>query len=173
MAYGPGSLVLACEARHRPFTGATTRGKLIFTTTLSRMARIGAALDRATEREGDQVSTETEAQHPQASEALEQLKKLTTLLEDQMAASDGGSFTAKDESRTVTATINGHRLLTRLSIEEGLLRLGAATVQERVNEAIGNAQEQATAAIAGQQQNMVASLLEMTASLAKSVGLSL
>lgn len=137
------------------------------------MTSIDAALDRAAEREGDQVSTETEAQHPQASEALEQLKKLTTLLEDQMTISDGGSFTAKDESQTVTATINGHRVLTRLSIEEGLLRLGAATVQERVNEAIGNAQAEATTAIAGQQQNMVASLLEMTANLVKSVGLQL
>lgn len=119
------------------------------------------------------MSTETEAQHPQASEALEQLKKMTTLLEDQMALSDGGSYTAKDESETVTATINGHRVLTRISIEEGLLRLGAATVQERINEAIDNAQAEATIAIQGQQQNMVASLLEMTASLAKSVGLSL
>lgn len=117
--------------------------------------------------------TETEAQHPQASAALEQLKKINTLLEAQLALSDGGSFTARDESETVTATINGHRSLTRLSIEGGLLRLGSATVEQRINEAIGNAQAEATAAIAAQQQNMVASLLEMTANLAKSVGLTL
>ncbi|WP_205875426.1 YbaB/EbfC family nucleoid-associated protein [Mycobacterium camsae] len=112
-------------------------------------------------------------QHHQVSETLEQLKRFNTLLENQMIQSETGSFTASDEEKTVTATINGHRLLTGLSIEEGMLRLGAETVEQRINEAIANAQAEATAAIAGKQQQMIASLIEVTANLAKSVGLSL
>ncbi len=119
------------------------------------------------------MGTETEAQHPQVAEALEQLKRFNSLLEDQMTQSDTGSFTATDEEKTVTATINGHRLLTGLFIEDGLLRLGAETVEQRINEAMRNAQAEATAAIAGQQQHVIASLIEITGNLAKSVGLSI
>jgi DNA-binding protein YbaB len=117
------------------------------------------------------MSFETQTQHPQVSEAMEQLKRFTTVLEDQMSNSDTESFTATDEDKTVTATINGHRLLTGLFIEEGLLRLGAETVEQRIDEAMRNAQTQATAAIAGQQQQMIASLIDITGNLAKSVGL--
>jgi DNA-binding protein YbaB len=118
------------------------------------------------------VSIPTEAQHPQVVEALEHLKQFNTILEDQMSQTDTESFTATDEDKTVTATINGHRLLTGLFIEEGLMRLGAETVEQRINEALRNAQLEATTAIAGQQQQMIASLIEVTANLAKSVGLS-
>lgn len=119
------------------------------------------------------MGIEPEPKHPQVAETLEQLKRFNTLLEDQMTQSDAGSFTATDEEKTVTATINGHRLLTALSIEEGMMRLGAESVEQRINEAIANAQAKATAAIAGEQQQMIASLIEVTANLAKSVGLSL
>ena len=118
------------------------------------------------------MSIETQAQHPQVVEALEQLKRFNTILEDQMSQTDTESFSATDEDKTVTATINGHHLLTGLLIEEGLMRQGAETVEQRINEAMRNAQVMATAAITGQQQQMIASLIEVTANLAKSVGLS-
>jgi DNA-binding protein YbaB len=116
------------------------------------------------------MSFETQTEHPQVSEALEQLQKFSTLLEDQMSRSDTGSFTATDEDETVTATINGHHLLTGLFIEEGLMRLGAETVEQRINEAVRTAQAQATAAITGQQEELIASLFEITGNLAKAVG---
>jgi len=117
------------------------------------------------------MSTEAQAQHPQVAQALEQLEKFNQILEDQMHLTNTGSFTATDQAKTVTVTINGNHLLTGMFIEEGLLRLGAETVEQRINEALVHAQAQATAAINGQQHQLITALVDITDDLAKSIGL--
>ncbi len=103
--------------------------------------------------------------HPQVVEALDQLKRFNSALEDQMQRTATGSFSATDETETVDVTINGHRCLTGLHIEDGLLRLGAETVEQRINEALGRAQASATQATQAQQAELVSTLSEVAASL--------
>lgn len=107
--------------------------------------------------------------HPQVSETLAQLERFNKALEDQMKRTDTGSFTATDETETVEVTINGHRCLTDLHIEDGLLRLGAETVEERINEALLKAQDEASERIQSQQAQLFASLAEITGALQNSV----
>lgn len=110
--------------------------------------------------------------HPQVTETLAQFERFKNALEDQMTRTDSGSYTATDETETVEVTINGHQCLTELHIEDGLLRLGAETVQERINEALTKAQSEATEDIAAQRSQLFASLTEITSSLQDAVGLS-
>jgi DNA-binding protein YbaB len=118
------------------------------------------------------MSIETQDQHPQVAEALQELKRFNATLEDHMYQTNIESFTGTDEAKTVNVTIDGHHALTGLYIEDGLLRLGAQTVEERVNEALRNAQAAATAAITAQQQQVFSALLDMTEQMMKSAGLS-
>jgi DNA-binding protein YbaB len=78
---------------------------------------------------------ETEA-HPQATAALDTFKKFGDVLESAMMQQGAGSFTAQDEAETVEVVIDGDRCITQLHIEDGLLRLGAEAVEERINEAL-------------------------------------
>jgi ESX secretion-associated protein EspL len=110
-------------------------------------------------------------QHPQATETLGHLEKFNSLLEDQMRLAETQSFTGKDEEETVHVIIGGSRCVTGLYIEEGLLRLGAETVEERINEALQNAQLAASETIAGEQEQLLAGLLELTGDMLKSTGL--
>jgi DNA-binding protein YbaB len=112
------------------------------------------------------------ATHPQVAEAFEQLKRFNSALRDQMYRTNTGFFTATDEDKTVNVTINGQRTLTGLYIEDGLLRLGPETVEQRINEALSNAQAAATEAFAEQQEQLIASLAEATAGLQKALGLT-
>ncbi|BBX64165.1 DNA-binding protein [Mycobacterium saskatchewanense] len=110
--------------------------------------------------------------HPEAAATLAEFERFTKALEDQINRTNSESFTATDETETVEVTINGHRCLSDLQIEDGLLRLGAATVEERINEALLRAQADATEAIQAQQAQLLASLTEITGSLQRSVGLA-
>ena len=84
-------------------------------------------------------------QHPQVTAALDEMKKFNDLLEGALKQKGTGSFTAVDDTETVEVVINGDMLVTQLHIEDGLLRLGAETVEDRINEALMKAQAQATA----------------------------
>lgn len=106
--------------------------------------------------------------HPQVVQALEQLQQLSSALESQMHRSHSQSFTATGEAETVEVAIDGRRCLTALDIHDGLLRLGAQTVQQRVNEALQKAQAGASAAL---QAQLFAALTETAGSLQKAVGL--
>jgi ESX secretion-associated protein EspL len=75
----------------------------------------------------------------QTTEVLDELKKFTDVLEGAMKQQGAGTFAARDEAETVEVVINGERVVTELHIEDGLLRLGAETVEERINEALGKA----------------------------------
>ena len=82
--------------------------------------------------------------HPQATAALDEMKKFNDLLEGVLKKKTTGSFSAKDETETVEVVINGDMLLTQVHIEDGLLRLGAETVEDRINEALMKATVEAT-----------------------------
>jgi len=85
--------------------------------------------------------------HPQVAAVLQQAQRLQAAMDDQLAKMNTETFTATDEARTVEVTLNGHHWLTDLFIEDGLLRLGAETVQARINEALANATARAVESI--------------------------
>ncbi|MCV7429635.1 YbaB/EbfC family nucleoid-associated protein [Mycobacterium montefiorense] len=109
--------------------------------------------------------------HPQVAQTLEQLQRFSSALEAQMRRTHTQSFTATDEAETVEVTIDGHRRLVGLDIQDGLLRLGAETVQRRVNAALQTAQVSASATLQVQQADLVASLAGLAGSLQSTVGL--
>jgi DNA-binding protein YbaB len=114
----------------------------------------------------------TAEMHPQVAEALQQAQRFQSTLEDQIHRTTTESFTGTDEAKTVSVTIDGQQSLTGLHIEEGLLRLGADTVEQRINEAIQNAVATATGAGEAEQEKMLESLAEISGALIKSLGLS-
>jgi DNA-binding protein YbaB len=89
--------------------------------------------------------------HPLMAEVMRQSDQFQTLLESRTRQIKNEKFTGTDEARTVQVTLDGRQWLTDLYIEDGLLRLGLATVAQRVNEAMWNAQ--ATASAAGEDEN--------------------
>lgn len=110
--------------------------------------------------------------HPQVAEALRDMERFRDALSDQLHRVTTGSFTGMDEAETVRVTVNGTRWLTGLHIEDGLLRLGAATVQDRINEALATAQAAASEAFAAQQAELYANLSGLSGSLRSGLGLS-
>ncbi|PRI15474.1 hypothetical protein B2J96_12290 [Mycobacterium shigaense] len=74
------------------------------------------------------------------------MKKFNDVLEGALKAKGTGSFTAKDDTETVEVVTNGDMCITQVCIEDGLLRLGADKVEDRINEALSRAQAKATAA---------------------------
>ena len=81
----------------------------------------------------------TDEMHPQVAAVLKQAQRLQSLVDDQLHKMSSESFTATDETETVEVTLNGHHYLTGAFISDGLLRLGARTVEQRINEALQNA----------------------------------
>lgn len=107
--------------------------------------------------------------HPQVAGALKLLEQFNSVLSDQMHRSQVATFYGTDEASSVGVTLDGRRTLTGLFVEEGLLRLGAKTVQERINEALANAQVAASATIQAQQQQLASSLADIADSLKTSL----
>jgi DNA-binding protein YbaB len=83
-----------------------------------------------------------------ADESLQQLQDIASAFEGEVDRTDRQSFTATDQDRTVEVVVNARGWLTGLYIENGLLRLGAETVRQRIVEALDNAKA-AVAAAAG------------------------
>jgi DNA-binding protein YbaB len=110
--------------------------------------------------------------HPQVAEALRQAQQVQSALEDQQHRTQTETFTATDESETVEATLNARLCLTGLHIEDGLLRLGADTVEQRVNEAVANAKAAATAAIDAEHEQLIELVAGIAGSLKETLGLS-
>jgi DNA-binding protein YbaB len=103
--------------------------------------------------------------HPQVSSVLEQARRLQSLMDDQLDKMAGESFSATDEAKTVEVTLNGHHWLTDVFIEEGLLRLGAETVESRINEALRNAGASAVASIEADRERINVVVAEITMEL--------
>lgn len=103
--------------------------------------------------------------HPQVAAVLQQAQRLQSLMDDQLAKMNTETFTATDESETVEVTLNGHHWLTDVFIQDGLLRLGAETVQGRINEALQKASAEASASIDEDRERIDAVVAEITADL--------
>ncbi len=114
----------------------------------------------------------TTEMHPQVAEALRHAQQFQSALEDQQHRTNTESFTATDESETVEVTLNARLCMTGLHIEDGLLRLGADTVEQRINEAIGNAQAAATAAIDAEHEQLIEMVAGIAGSLKQTLGLT-
>ncbi|OBH00151.1 MULTISPECIES: YbaB/EbfC family nucleoid-associated protein [unclassified Mycobacterium] len=114
----------------------------------------------------------TAGMHPQLAEAMEFGQRFQSALEDQIHRTNTETFTAADEANTVEVTLNARRGITDLQIEDGLLRLGAETVEQRVNEALRNAVAAVDAANEAQHRQLVESLARMTTLMTESLGLS-
>ena len=103
--------------------------------------------------------------HPEVAAVLKQAHRLQALMDEQLSKMDSESFTATDESETVEVTLNGHHWLKDVFIEDGLLRLGANTVEQRLNEALQNATADATASIDADRERLDAVVAEITADM--------
>jgi len=108
----------------------------------------------------------TEDMHPQVAAVLRQAQRLQSLMDEQLHKMNSESFTATDESETVEVTLNGHHWLKDVFIQDGLLRLGANTVERRLNEALRNATEEATSSIEADRERIDALVADITAGLA-------
>lgn len=84
-------------------------------------------------------------------------------MDDQLQKMNAETFTATDESETVEVTLDGHHRLTDVFIKDGLLRLGAPVVAQRLNEALQAATAKAMAASAVDRERMDAMVAELTA----------
>lgn len=109
----------------------------------------------------------TEEVHPEVAAVLRQANRLQALMDEQLSKMQSESFSASDESETVEVTLNGHHWLKDVHIEDGLLRMGADTVEYRVNEALHNATADATASIEADRERLDAVAAEITAELTR------
>ena len=101
--------------------------------------------------------------HPEVAAVLRQAQRLQSLMDEQLAKMNTETFTATDESETVEVTLNGHHWLTDVFIEDGVLRLGAEVVQNRVNEALRKASARAAESITTDRERLDAAIAEITA----------
>lgn len=104
----------------------------------------------------------TDDMHPQVAAVLRQAQRLQSVMDDQLHKMDNESFTATDETETVEVTLNGHHHLTGVFIEDGLLRLGAQTVEQRLNEALQKAMAEASMSIEADRERIDSMIAEIT-----------
>ncbi|OBA71696.1 DNA-binding protein [Mycobacterium sp. 1554424.7] len=114
----------------------------------------------------------TTPMHPQVAEALRQAQEFQSALEEQQNRAKTERFAATDEAKSVEAAVNAQCCLTDLRIEDGLLRLGAEAVGQRINEALINAHAVATAALDTEHEQLIESLADIAASIKKTLGLT-
>ena len=107
----------------------------------------------------------TAEMHPDVAAVLEQAQRLQSLMDEQLHKMNSQTFTAADDAETVEVTLNGHHHLTGTFIENGLLRLGAQTVEQRLNEALQKATAAATESIESDRERIDAAVMEITADL--------
>lgn len=100
--------------------------------------------------------------HPEVAAVLRQAGRLQDLMDQQLHKMASESFTATDESDSVEVTLNGHHHVVDVFIADGTLRLGADTVQQRLNEALHNATAEAAESIAVDQDRLNEAVAEIT-----------
>lgn len=105
--------------------------------------------------------------HPEVAAVLRQARRLQSLMDEQLDKMANDSFTATDDTETVEVTLNGHHWLKDVYIQDGLLRLGAETVEQRVNEALQKASAEASAAIDVDRERLDAVVAEITAEVSE------
>ena len=100
--------------------------------------------------------------HPEVASVLRQAQKLQSIMDDQLHKMSYQTFIATDETGTVEVTLNGHHHLTGVHLEPGLLRLGATTVEQRINEALQNATAAASESIDADRERIDAMVADLT-----------
>ena len=105
----------------------------------------------------------TDEVHPQVAAVLRQAQQLQSVMDEQLHKMNTETFTASDEAKTVEVTLNGHHHLQDVYIKDGLLRLGAHTVEQRLNEALQKATAAATVSIEADRERLDATVAELTA----------
>ncbi|WP_454793246.1 YbaB/EbfC family nucleoid-associated protein [Mycolicibacterium lutetiense] len=101
--------------------------------------------------------------HPEVAAVLRQAQRLQSLMDDQLHKMANETFTASDETDTVDVTLDGHHKLKSIFIEDGLLRLGAQVVQQRLNEALQKATALASASIEADRERIDEVAAQITA----------
>ncbi len=107
----------------------------------------------------------TNEMHPDVAAVLAQAERLQSLMDEQLHKMKNETFTATDVAETVEVTLNGHHHLTGTFIADGLLRLGAPTVEQRLNEALEKATDAATKSIELDRDRIDAVVADITADL--------
>lgn len=92
--------------------------------------------------------------HPQVAAVLRQARQLQSVMDEQLHKMSSESFTASDDTNTVEVTVNGHQQLKSVFIQDGLLRLGAQAVTERLNEALHKATAAATVSVEADRERL-------------------
>ncbi len=103
--------------------------------------------------------------HPDVAALLQQAARLQSLMDEQLHKMASDTFPATDEDETVEVTLDGYQHLTGAFIEDGLLRLGAAAVEQRLNEALQNATAAATESSELDKERIDAAVADITADL--------
>jgi DNA-binding protein YbaB len=103
--------------------------------------------------------------HPEVAAVLRQAEQLQSIMDEQLHKMNNETFTATDQARTVEVTLNGHHHLTGAFIEDGLLRLGVETVEQRLNEALQNATAAASASIEADRERIDEAVADITGDL--------
>lgn len=103
--------------------------------------------------------------HPEVAAVLRQAQQLQSLMDEQLHKMNTQTFTASDETDTVQVTLNGHFHLTDAPIEDGLPRLGAQLVEQRLNEALLKAMAAASEATDSDRERLDAAVAEITGKL--------
>jgi len=107
----------------------------------------------------------TDEMHPEVAAVLQQAQRLQSLMDEQLYKMTHQTFTATDEAETVEVTLDGHHHLTGTFIADGVLRLGASTVQKRLNEALQKATDAATESIELDRDHIDAAVADITSEL--------
>ena len=107
----------------------------------------------------------TDEMHPEVAAVLQQAQRLQSLMDEQLYKMNHQTFIATDDAETVEVTMNGHHHLTGTFIADGLLRLGAPTVEQRLNEALQKATDAATESIELDRDRIDAAVADITADL--------
>lgn len=105
----------------------------------------------------------TDDVHPEVAAVLRQAQRLQSVMDDQLHKMANETFTASDETDTVEVTLDGHHNLKSVFIEDGLLRLGAQVVEQRLNESVRKATAQATASIEADRERLDEMVAQITA----------
>jgi DNA-binding protein YbaB len=100
--------------------------------------------------------------HPAVAAVLKQAEQLQSLMDAQLEKMRTETFIGTDQTETVEVTLDGHQQLTDVHLSDGVLRHGAATVQQRVNEALHNATAAATASIEADRERLDAMVARLT-----------
>ncbi|WP_343600526.1 YbaB/EbfC family nucleoid-associated protein [Mycobacterium sp.] len=118
--------------------------------------------EHVTAAAGAEMTTQV---HPLVAAVVAQTERLQSALDDQLHKMKSDKFTGTDEGEAVEVTVDGRYWLTDVFIDDGLLRLGAERVQQRINEALQNALIRAIGSFEADRERLYAAVGEIAGEL--------